>query len=101
MPLLSELDPDLVQMWVLILTPVCAVLAAVWRWERRVSKRLDQAEETRQELADLLAKQFGPNSGGLREAVNAVRADVTELKEEHALAIIRMNEHIRFHLEGK
>ena len=101
MPLLSELDPDLVQMWVLILTPVCAVLAAVWRWERRVSKRLDQAEETRQELADLLAKQFGPNSGGLREAVNGIRSDVAELKDEHALAVIRMNEHIRFHLEGK
>lgn len=101
MLLLSELDPDVVQMWVLILTPVFAVLGAVWRWERRVSRRLDQAEETRKELTVLLEKQFGPNSGGLREAVNGARADIKELKEEHALAIIRMNEHIRFHLEGK
>ena len=101
MPLLSDVDPQTVRTWIEIMTPLALVMAALWRWERRVSQRLDTADETRQELSELLEKQFGPNSGGLREAVNGVRSDVQDLKEEHAMAIIRMNEHIRFHLEGK
>jgi hypothetical protein len=101
MPPLIEIDPDVVQAWVLFLTPVFAVLAAVWRWEKRVSRRLDEAEETRQELTVLLEKQFGPNSGGLREALNATRADVAEIKASQEHQVERMDEHIKFHLEGR
>lgn len=46
-----------------------------------------------------LTKELGGNGGGLREALNAVRQDVADLKESDAVASKRMDDHQRWHAE--
>ena len=101
MSLFAELDVDTLRTWIEIVMILGGLMAILWRWERRLSKRLDQADETRTELTQLLADNFGPNHGGLRETVNFIRTDIVELKKANAEAVARMDKHIQFHLEGK
>ena len=70
------------------------ILSALWggvQILRRIDGRLDHQDadaalirQSVDELRKQADKQYGPNSGGIREAVNAIRIDVTAIKSQTA-----------------
>ena len=84
--LLFDVDPTPWAAWVAILTPAFIVLGVLFRYERRLSRRLDAQDAKSDAIATTLEKQFGGNSGGIREAVNGLtrgQEAITERLDRH------------------
>ena len=97
-------------LWLEILTPVFLLLMALYRWDKKLTRRLDAQDATVKNMTDDLNRQFGGNGGGLREAVNTLQAGQTEIRGEvkdfraellQGQEGIRddLKEHVRFHLD--
>lgn len=49
------------------------------------------------QIRSAITREFGGNGGGMREALNAVREDVTEIKGSVAAVDARMDRHLEQH----
>ena len=85
-----DFDPSPWAAWLGIATALSALIGAacglLWResFQRGLLKqRLDNQDADIAEIKSMLATNFGPNSGGLREAVNGIST--------------RLDDHIRLH----
>lgn len=106
------MNPDLWQvddtiLWLAGIIAACAILVTgitkIWAFATKsLTERIDKSNEEMSQLRADLDKQFGGNSGGIREAVN----NVAERQKEIGLAIEvihrRIDEHLTLHItEGK
>lgn len=85
-----DIDPTPWAAWLAVLTPLAGCVLFVWRAALRLLRRLDAQDatlaaqdEALDDIRAALTTNFGPNSGGLREAVNGISA--------------RLNDHIALH----
>ena len=86
-------DIEQVVVGVLILL-IGAIFTAAWRLSRRLTKQdtdLALAVASIEEIKNTLAVHFGGNGGGIREAVNSLKAG-------QAAQIRRMDEHLESHV---
>lgn len=82
--MLTVVDLDLAANAAQILSVVIPIFAGFFAWKRTLDRR-DAEQAKRIERVsiklDLIEKQFGPNGGGLREAVNRISAAVEKMDE--------------------
>ena len=69
--------------WIEILTPIVIVVGALWRYERRLTRRLDAQDAEARTMRDELARQFGGNGNGLRQAVDGINKRFDDHIELH------------------
>ena len=79
--------------WVEIITPIGAVLIALWRYERRLIRRLDKQDGDIANVATSLDKQFGTNGFVLKNEIRGLRADVNR-------QTVRLDEHLADHSQS-
>lgn len=80
------MDIESVRSWLEVVVILGGFFATIWRYERRLSQRLDRQDALAAQMKADLDKQFGGNGGGLREAVNSLQsgqAVITERLDRH------------------
>ena len=82
-----------IAVWLEIAAPIVAVLGALWRYERKLTRRLDKQDADSEHMKQMLDKQFGGNSGGIREAINGIDTRLDDLSQ-------RVDRHLEYHVKG-
>ena len=81
-------------LWVEVLTPALVVVAAIWRYERRLASRLDKQDNDMEWVKAELKAQFGGNSNGIRQAVDSQAHAITDVSA-------RLDAHISQHIQRR
>ena len=88
--LLFDIDPTPWAAWVAVLTPAFIVLGALFRYERKLQRRLDAQDAKTDGIATTLSVQFGGNGGGIRQAIDGLQRGQDALSE-------RVDRHLEDH----
>jgi ABC-type nickel/cobalt efflux system permease component RcnA len=90
--------------WASVIGTAVLVIGGVWNFFRRIEKRLDKQDQIAKGQADDLkdiksenARQYGGNSGGMREAINHLVKGQDEIKTELQYQRTRLDAHIDSH----
>jgi hypothetical protein len=84
---------DVLASWAQIISVTGIVLVAIFRYERRLQRRLDKQDNDVAHLRETLDRQFGTNGFRLSESIR--RLEVTLDKETQ-----RIDQHLMMHAEG-
>lgn len=87
-----DVDIEAVRSWLEVAAIIVGVFAVAWRWEKRTSSRLDTVELLLTSIKQEQEKQFGGNSGGIREKLNATADRIEDVSD-------RLDRHITQHVE--
>lgn len=85
-----DIDIDSVRSWLEVAAILGGVFATLWRYERRLSQRLDRQDALAEQMKAELDKQFGGNGGGMREAINSLQDGQAEIGK-------RLDRHLEQH----
>jgi len=66
-----NIDPSTWASWAEIITSAGVVIVAIWRWEKKLSSRLDKQDINIEQITKTLERQFGTNGFVLHEKVRA------------------------------
>ena len=70
-----NIDPYIWASWAELITTVGVVFIAIWRWEKKLSSRLDKQDINIEQITKTLERQFGTNGFVLHEKVRALAAN--------------------------
>jgi membrane protein implicated in regulation of membrane protease activity len=84
---------DVLASWAQIISVTGVVLIAIFRYERRLQRRLDKQDTNIEQLTKTLERQFGTNGFVLHERVRSL----TELTHVERA---RLDQHLAAHAEG-
>jgi len=87
-----SIDPSTWASWAEIITSAGVVIVAIWRWEKKLSSRLDKQDINIEQITKTLERQFGTNGFVLHEKVRALAANSDF---ERA----RLDTHLNHHIE--
>ena len=85
---------DLLASWAQIISVAGIILAAIFRYERRLTRRLDKQDADVELLKHTLERQFGTNGFVLHEKVRALTTSI-DLERN------RLDQHLTMHAEGE
>jgi hypothetical protein len=85
-----NIDPVPLAAWATLASILVTSLGFLIRYERRLTNRLDKQDTDLADLKSTLTREFSGNSGGIREAINA-------LKEGQKQTADRIDAHLQFH----
>jgi len=98
------MDVEAIRSWAELGVIAAGVLAGGWRIMRRIERRLDKQDaltaaqiEDIKEIKTENARQYGGNSGGMREAINQLVKGQDEIKGELQYQRTRLDGHIDSH----
>ena len=86
-----NIDPSTWASWIEIITSASVVIIALWRWEKKLSSRLDKQDTNIEHINKTLERQFGTNGFVLHEKVRALTANSDF---ERARLDTHLNQHI-------
>jgi hypothetical protein len=86
-----SIDPSTWASWAEIITSAGVVIVAIWRWEKKLSSRLDKQDINIEQITKTLERQFGTNGFVLHEKVRALAANSDF---ERARLDTHLNQHI-------
>jgi hypothetical protein len=89
-----NVDPSVWASWAQIVSVAGVILAAIFRYERRLTRRLDKQDADVDMLKKTLERQFGTNGFVLHEKVRTLTASI-ELERN------RLDQHLTTHAEGE
>ena len=89
-----NIDPSPWASWAQIVSVAAIILAAIFRYERLLTRRLDKQDADVEMLKNTLTRQFGTNGFVLHEKVRALN---TSLETERQ----RFDQHLTNHAEGE
>lgn len=70
-----SIDPSTWASWAEIITSAGVIIVAIWRWEKKLSSRLDKQDINIEQITKTLERQFGTNGFVLHEKVRALAAN--------------------------
>lgn len=86
-----SIDPSTWASWAEIVTSAGVIIVAIWRWEKKLSSRLDKQDINIEQITKTLERQFGTNGFVLHEKVRALAANSDF---ERARLDSHLNQHI-------
>ena len=87
-----NIDPSPWASWAQIISVSGIILVAIFRYERRLQRRLDKQDTNIEQLTRTLERQFGTNGFVLHERVRALTA-ISEAER------VRLDHHLNMHAE--
>ena len=88
-----NIDPSPWASWAEIVSVTGIILAAIFRYERRLTRRLDKQDSSIEQITRTLDRQFGQNGFVLHEKVRGLSADLIAERQ-------RFDQHLNMHAEG-
>jgi hypothetical protein len=79
----ADVDPGPWASWAQIIALVLTVIGSFYWYDRRIQSRLDVQDANAKAMKERLDRELGPNSGGLREAVNSLKDMQHESRDWH------------------
>ena len=89
-----NIDPSPWASWAQIVSVAGIILAAIFRYERRLTRRLDKQDADVEQLKNTLTRQFGTNGFVLHEKVRALTTSIETDRQ-------RFDQHLTNHAEGE
>ena len=77
---LADFDPGPWASWAQIVAVILTVVGSVYWWDRRIQRRLDAQDADAKAMRERLDRELGGNGGGIREAVNTIKASQAETR---------------------
>ena len=95
-----NIDPAHWASWAEIISVAGIILAAIFRYERRLTRRLDKQDADSAHLRDTLERQFGNNGFRLSESMKGLSQSVKRIEASAEIERARLDNHLNMHAEG-